>query len=176
MKQRLALARALIHEPEILFLDEPTAGLDPVATRQVHDLIHRLSNQERRTVFLCTHNLYEAQRLCDRVAVMEHGRLVALGTPAQLARETIQSYRLEIETDPDALTKAVSILGQLETVSDVSRENSHVLLITGPTREDVPTLLSNLLLADVPVYRVSPQEPSLEDVYFSLQGKKERVS
>jgi ABC-2 type transport system ATP-binding protein len=106
---------------------------------------------------------------------MEHGRLVALGTPAQLARETIQSYRLEIETDPDALTKALTILGQLETVSDVSRENSHVLLITGATREDVPILLSNLLRADVPIYRVSPQEPSLEDVYFSLQGEKEKV-
>jgi ABC-2 type transport system ATP-binding protein len=81
MKQRLALARALLHQPDILFLDEPTAGLDPVAARAVHELIVRLSREEGRTVFLCTHNLTEAQRLCQRVAVMEHGRLAAVGTP-----------------------------------------------------------------------------------------------
>ena len=86
MRQRLMLARALLHEPEIMFLDEPTAGLDPVAARQVHELIGRLAREERRTVFLCTHNLVEAQRLCDRVAVLEHGRLAALGTPGELAR------------------------------------------------------------------------------------------
>src|ERR1043165_4698461 len=81
MKQRLALARALLHQPEVLFLDEPTSGLDPVATRHVHTLVENLARREGCTVFLCTHNLMEAQKLCDRVAVMEQGRLVALGTP-----------------------------------------------------------------------------------------------
>src|SRR5512133_599418 len=81
MKQRLALARALLHQPEVLFLDEPTDGLDPVATRHVHMLVTRLSRDMKRTVFLCTHNLVEAQLLCDRVAVLEHGRLLAIGTP-----------------------------------------------------------------------------------------------
>lgn len=79
MKQRLALARCLLHDPELLFLDEPTAGLDPVAAHEVHELIHKLSRRGR-TVFLCTHNLAEAQRLCDRVAVLRRGQLVALGT------------------------------------------------------------------------------------------------
>ena len=80
------------------------------------------------------------------------------------------------QTDPGAIHKAVTILEHIETVADVSQENSHVLLITGAAREDVPALLSTLLQADVPVYRVNSQEPSLEDVYFSLQGKKEKVS
>ena len=85
MKQKLALARALIHEPDVLFLDEPTAGLDPVITRQVHDLIREQSRSGDRTVFLCTHNLDEAQRLCDRVALLQNGRMIALGSPAAAA-------------------------------------------------------------------------------------------
>jgi ABC-2 type transport system ATP-binding protein len=176
MKQRLALARALIHEPEILFLDEPTAGLDPEATRQVHELISRLSGEERRTVFLCTHNLNEAQRMCDRVAVMRHGRLIALGTPAELGREVVQSLRLEIEVDPDAVSRAAGILRSLDGVTDVSQQNRHLLQVTGVGREDVPRLLSALLEAGVPVYRVNPQEPSLEDVYFRLQAGKGAAS
>jgi ABC-2 type transport system ATP-binding protein len=176
MKQRLALARALIHEPEILFLDEPTAGLDPAATRQVHELISRLSGEQRRTVFLCTHNLNEAQRLCDRVAVMRHGKLLALGTPAELARSVVQSLRIEIEVDPDNAAKATGILRSFDAVTDVSQEDRHVLQVTGAGREDVPRLLSALLEAGVPVYRVNPQEPSLEDVYFRLQAVKEPVS
>ena len=80
MRQRLALARTLLHDPEVIFLDEPTNGLDPVAAHQVNELIANLAEEKGRTVFLCTHNLVEAQKLCDRVAVMEHGRLVAIGT------------------------------------------------------------------------------------------------
>jgi ABC-2 type transport system ATP-binding protein len=98
MKQKLALARAIIHQPELLFLDEPTSGLDPVITRQVHSLIRDLSRDGKHTVFLCTHNLEEAQRLCDRVAVLENGRMVALGSPSELARELWKGMRLEVET------------------------------------------------------------------------------
>ena len=96
MKQRLALARALLHEPEVLFLDEPTSGLDPIAAHHVHRLITHLSKEEGRTVFLCTHNLVEAQQLCDRVAVLEHGRLIALGTPGELIRQLEQDLRLMV--------------------------------------------------------------------------------
>jgi ABC-2 type transport system ATP-binding protein len=80
MKQRLALARALIHKPPLLFLDEPTSGLDPEAAQQVNDLIAGLSRANGQTVVLATHNLFEAQRLCDRVAVMNKGRILALGS------------------------------------------------------------------------------------------------
>src|SRR5690606_2964516 len=100
MKQRLALARALIHNPEILFLDEPTAGLDPIVTRQVHDMIIRLSREEGRTIFLCTHNLAEAQRLFNRIGVMERGRLIALGKTDELAHEAGLTIGLEIEVTP----------------------------------------------------------------------------
>ena len=100
MKQRLALARALLHEPELLFLDEPTAGLDPVAAREVHGLIRELSRVKGRTVVLCTHNLIEAQRLCHRVAVLERGTLMALGTPEELIRGLDQELQVEVELLP----------------------------------------------------------------------------
>lgn len=97
MKQRLALARTLVHEPELLFLDEPTSGLDPVATRAVHQQIQMLSRQQGRTVILCTHNLAEAQRLCDRVALLRQGRQIAVGSPAALARQLGANERVELE-------------------------------------------------------------------------------
>jgi ABC-2 type transport system ATP-binding protein len=87
MKQRLALARALVHQPPLLFLDEPTSGLDPEAAQQVDDLIADLGRTDGQTVILATHNLLEAQRLCDRVAILNHGKILALGSLKDLARK-----------------------------------------------------------------------------------------
>jgi ABC-2 type transport system ATP-binding protein len=167
MKQRLALARALVHRPTLLFLDEPTSGLDPVATRRVHELITRLSQEEGSTVFMCTHNMAEAQKLCDRVAVLEHGRLVALGTPAELARQVGRSQRLEIEVDPQGMARAVEILKDAPGTSGLSQDGD-VITLQGADREAVPDLVAGLAEAGVRVYRVSPQEPALEDIYFAL--------
>ena len=175
MKHRLALARALLHEPELLFLDEPTAGLDPLASRRVHRLIARLSREEQRTVFLCTHNLAEAQKLCDRVAVLEDGRLVALGTPSELARRLGRSLRLEIEVAPDGLATTLDVLQTALGLSNPVQEHG-VITIVGADREAIPELVASLVAAGVRVYRVTPQEPSLEDIYFALYGDKEAVS
>ncbi|MEJ2732833.1 MAG: ABC transporter ATP-binding protein [Anaerolineae bacterium] len=172
MKQRLALARALLHEPEILFLDEPTAGLDPVATRHVHDMITRLSHQEQRTVFLCTHNLTEAQKLCARVAVLEHGRLVALGTPSELARKLGRSQRLEIEVAPEGVSTTLDVLQRTAGMADPTAENGTISVV-GAEREAIPDLVAALVEAGVRVYRITPQEPSLEDVYFALHDEGE---
>ena len=110
MKQRLALARAFLHEPELLFLDEPTSGLDPIAARQVNDSILHVSRDERRTVVLATHNLRDAQQMCDRVAVLEHGRLVALGKPAELARELVQARTVLLHVEPTQTAQAEATL------------------------------------------------------------------
>jgi ABC-2 type transport system ATP-binding protein len=170
MKQRLALARALLHSPELLFLDEPTAGLDPVAARRVHTMIVRLSEEEQRTVFLCTHNLEEAQRLCDRVAVLEHGRLVALGTPSELARQLGRSQRLEIQVSPDSVQATGEVLkASLGTAT--AAKDDQVFTIVGADRETIPDLVASLVAAGVRVYRVTPQEPSLEDIYFALHDE-----
>lgn len=175
MKQRLALARALLHEPELLFLDEPTAGLDPGATRRVHELVTRLSRQEGRTVFLCTHNLAEAQQLCDRVGVMGDGRLLAIGTPSELARRLEQTRRLEIEVDDINRDVALEVIARESGLQRQAGPNGTVA-VSGVERERIPDLLANLVGAGVRIYRVSPQEPSLADVYFALTEGSDLMS
>ncbi|MDF1506335.1 ABC transporter ATP-binding protein, partial [Roseisolibacter sp. H3M3-2] len=101
MRQRLALARALLHRPDLLFLDEPTTALDPAATRQLHGVIRRLARDEGRTVVLCTHNLHEAEALADRVAVLSRGRLLALDTPDALAHGAQGAARVSLQVHPD---------------------------------------------------------------------------
>jgi ABC-2 type transport system ATP-binding protein len=165
MKQRLALARTLLHDPPLIFLDEPTAGLDPVAARSVQDLITRLSERGGHTIFLCTHNLMEAQKLCHRVGVMEHGRLVALGTPEELAHELWQGVRLEVELDScDPATLSLP-----PDARDVNWDAAaRTLSLWVPQRAAIPDLVASLVAAGCRVYRVVPQEPTLEDVYFAL--------
>lgn len=175
MRQRLALARTLLHDPEILFLDEPTAGLDPVAAYQVHELIEGLAREKGHTVFLCTHNLVEAQRLCNRVAVMEHGRLVAQGTPADLARQYVRQLDLQIETAPEQVDLARNILSNAsDLVRGLPRRAKDALVLTVTGRESIPDLLALLVNQGIRVYRMAAEEPSLEDVYFALQGEKEK--
>jgi ABC-2 type transport system ATP-binding protein len=174
MKQRLALARAFLHEPELLFLDEPTAGLDPVAARQVHELILRLSRQEGRTVFLCTHNLVEAQKLCHRVGVMEHGRLAAVGTPAELAKRFVRRLNVEIEIDPSQIEKARHVLQGIGVeVAAGSDQSGGLLTVTAVGRDAIPAMLDVLVRKRVRVYRLSPQESDLEEVYFALHDDQE---
>jgi ABC-2 type transport system ATP-binding protein len=110
LKQRVALARALVHEPEMLLLDEPTSNLDPLAARGVRDLAHQLSREEGRTIILSTHNLSEAQELCDRVAVLENGRLLAIGTHRELSRQTSTSAVHVATGSADQAARAVSLL------------------------------------------------------------------
>lgn len=169
MKQRLALARALIHQPELLFLDEPAAALDPVATRQLHELIQRLSRYEKRTVVICTHNLDEAERLCDRVAVMEKGRLVAVGTPAELRHRLGGALKLELEVENSYMSTALAVVSKQPTLTAQPQTGGSITVL-GAKREQIPALVNALTAAGVPVYRVALQEPTLQDVYFSIHG------
>jgi ABC-2 type transport system ATP-binding protein len=166
MKQRLAIARALVHRPELIFLDEPTSGLDPVLARDVHTLIKQLSQEEGRTIFLCTHNLDEAQHLCNRVGVMEHGKLVALGTPADLAAKLGDSQRVEVVVAEESLQAALEILKGAQVQN--GRSGECLLLVQGLPYGQIPELVLRLAVARVKVYRVAPQEATLEDFYFTL--------
>lgn len=172
MRQRLAIARALLHDPEIVFLDEPTAGLDPVATRQVHDLITRLTQQEQRTIVLCTHNLVEAQRLCSRVAVLARGAIVAMGTPRELAQRLARESRLAVEVAPEDEARALVVLDHL---TDVHVEKVAVgeMRVTGIDRDEVPALVRRLVASGVRLYRVNPHEATLEEAYFVLERERE---
>lgn len=173
MKQRLALSRALLHKPDILFLDEPTAALDPVATRHVHNLVETLARREGCTVFICTHNLVEAQHLCDRVAVMEYGRLVAFGTPLELTRQYVKRLDVDLEVDSSQIDLVLQILQQVpQLVTGSPKREKDTLTLTLSGRESIPALLSVLLQNRLRVYRLAPQEANLEQVYFALHGGK----
>jgi ABC-2 type transport system ATP-binding protein len=174
MRQRLALARTLLHEPEMLFLDEPTSGLDPVAAHHVNTLIENLSREKGRTVFLCTHNLVEAQKLCDRVAVMEHGRLVAQGTPSDLAHQYVKRLDVQIETAPEQIEEAIQILSSASSLTrGLPHPTNGSLTLTVTGRDAIPELMKLLVNAGIQVYRLAANEPTLEDVYFALHGEKE---
>ncbi len=171
MKQSLALARALIHRPKVLFLDEPTASLDPLAARHVHDLIERLARREGCTVFLCTHNLVEAQRLCHRVAVMQHGQLKAVGTPAKLTAQYIKRLSVELEVGEDEIERAVQVLRENPRLAiGAPQIEKGTICVTVSGRAAVPELLSLMIGQGISVYRIAPQEVDLEEVYFALNG------
>ena len=169
MKQRLALARTLLHDPDILFLDEPTAALDPVAARDVHELVEGFRRDQRRTVILTTHNLVEAQRLCDRVLIMERGRALAVGSPAELAQSVVSARHVEIDVPADKRDLAVVALheGGFREV----RTEPHGLTLRVEDREEIPVLVGLLTRADVPIYRVAESEPDLEAAYFELHRR-----
>ena len=176
MRQRLSLARTLLHNPEVIFLDEPTSGLDPVAAHQVNTLISNLAEEKGRTVFLCTHNLVEAQKLCDRVAVMEHGRLVAIGTPTDLIQQYVRRLDVEIETAPGQMDAALQALAPASSLAfGLPRHTNGNLTLTVTGREAIPELLNLLVQNHIRIYRMSPHQPTLEDVYFALHDEKETV-
>ena len=171
MKQRLALARALLHQPELLFLDEPTSGLDPVAARHVNGLIENLVRREGCTAFIATHNLVEAQKLCDRVAVMEHGRLVALGTPAELTRQYVKRLDVDLEVETGQTELALEVLREASgLVVAPPKVDKDRITATLSGREAIPDLLAVLLHKSLRIYRLASQEANLEEVYFAIHG------
>lgn len=171
MKQRLALARTLLHQPEILFLDEPTSGLDPVSSRRVQDMITGLS-ESGKTVVLCTHNLEEAQRLCHRVAVLRQGRLIALGTPEELADKISEQLQLVIEVAPEDEAEAQKRITQ-GGWRVVDHQQSGTLKIKGASRDRVPELVRDFARSAIDVYQIVTVQPTLEDVYFALHADAE---
>jgi len=176
MKQRLALARALLHKPELIFLDEATSGLDPVSAHHVNGLIERMARREGCTVFMCTHNLVEAQRLCDRVAILEHGRLVASGTPAELTHQYVRRLKVEIEVAEEQTATALKVLRSLpELVLGEPNQPNGALVVTINKRESIPDVLSFMVQNNIQVFRLAPQEVDLEQVYFTLHEEKEGV-
>jgi ABC-2 type transport system ATP-binding protein len=167
-KQRLALGCAVLHRPPILFLDEPTSGVDPISRRQFWELIHEMA-AGGVTVFVSTHYMEEAE-YCNRLALIFRGKIVALGTPSELKQGSLKGNLLEIECD--SLAKAVEVLESTPGVHDVAIFGSALHLVVDNVETTVPQLRSRLVDNDVRVLRVEPVQPSLEDVFVTLTTKQ----
>jgi ABC-2 type transport system ATP-binding protein len=172
MKQRLHIARGLLHDPPVVFLDEPTIGLDPVGARELRATIASLADAGK-TILLTTHYMFEADALCDRIAVITRGQIVAEGTPADLKRGVAEGAVVEVEVFgvPDGTVERVRDLQGVMSVSVEEREQAQVLIVQ--TRADVELTQPILgALNGANVGRISRREPTLEDAYVALVSEE----
>jgi ABC-2 type transport system ATP-binding protein len=171
-KQRLALACALVGDPDLLFLDEPTTGLDPQARRQLWDLIEEFK-KAGRTIVLTTHYMDEAERLCERVAIMDHGKIIALGSPRELVASIGVEHVVEfsVDVDPGAQPLDIAQLRTIEGVRDVRADNGVVRMQVTALHNAVPALLAELVRRGVRLTELRTHSASLEDVFVTLTGR-----
>jgi ABC-2 type transport system ATP-binding protein len=168
-KQRLALACALVGDPDLLFLDEPTTGLDPQARRQLWELIERFKT-EGRTIILTTHYMEEAERLCGRVAVMDHGKVIALGTPRELIASIGAEHMVVFAVD-GASPVDLTALEKLDGVRVARLQNGGYELQVTELHRAVPALFGELALRSIPLTELRTHSATLEDVFVSLTGR-----
>lgn len=169
MKQKLAVARALIHQPKLVFLDEPTAGLDPVAAAALREDLDNLARRQGVTVFLTTHNLSEAERLCSMVAVIRQGRLMAVGSPDELRQRQGQN-RMEV-VGRNIGESALAAVRQRPEVTGVHMENGH-MVVNLRDEADSAALVPLLVANGVQIDEVRKGKSSLEDVFLTLMEEE----
>jgi ABC-2 type transport system ATP-binding protein len=169
-KQRLALACALVGDPEILFLDEPTTGLDPQARRQLWDLIEEFK-RAGKTILLTTHYMDEAERLCERVAIMDHGKIIALGSPRELVASIGVEHVVEFSVSDSTRPLDLAELRAIEGVRDARVENGVVRMQVTALHHAVPALLAELVRRDIRLTELRTHSATLEDVFVTLTGR-----
>jgi len=165
MKRRLALARALLHDPQLVYLDEPTLGVDVQSRRAIWDYIISL-REEGKTVLITTNYLEEAQALCDRLAIIDHGKLIAVDTPAHL-KQTYGGSVVEIETARES--KLVEQLRTLQGVKEVTQDGTQLHVSTEGNHNVVPQII-NLLSQEGEIKNIAVREPNLDEVFLCLTG------
>lgn len=173
MRKRLDLACGLLHRPEVLFLDEPTLGLDIQTRRRIWDYIRQLKREQGLTVFLTTHYMEEADFLCDRVAIIDAGKICALGSPAELKRAILgDTLTLVLENDAPRLAEAMSALERLPLVSKVlGRDAGSLTLVVRNGEEAIPGVVTVLNEFGARVQSLSLKRPTLEDVFLHYTGR-----
>jgi ABC-2 type transport system ATP-binding protein len=169
-KQRLALAIALINDPKVVFLDEPTAGLDPQVRREIYDVIEEL-RRDKKTIVLTTHYIEEAERLCDRVAIVDHGQIIAQGTPRELKQASADKTRVEVRL---AREESEQTLKALEGVSDCRALNGSYVLHCQRPPQAIVALVKHLEASSNELVGLEIATPSLEDVFIELTGRRLR--
>ena len=173
MKRKLALARAMIHDPNVLFLDEISAGLDPEAQKMLRDLILRLSGEERITIFLNSHDLDEVQRICSKIAILQRGEIKAYDTIDNLRGKFTKPVVEITLSDNREVEKALNLLSSLDYVSDCKQYNLGIAITLVESKRS-STLLSFLMEKGIKVEEIKRVTKSLEDVYLEIVHQEER--
>src|SRR5246127_3447900 len=169
-KQRLALAMALVNDPRVIFLDEPTAGLDPQVRREIYDIIEELK-KESKTILLTTHYIEEAEKLCDRVAIVDHGKVIALDTPRELKQRSAGTTRIELRL---ARPESDVALKQLEGVADCRASDGVYVVHSTRVPQTIVSLVKYLEAHGNELSSLDIAAPSLEDVFLELTGRSLR--
>ncbi|HEY0783360.1 MAG TPA: ATP-binding cassette domain-containing protein [Thermoanaerobaculia bacterium] len=171
-RRRVDIALGIIHEPKVVFLDEPTTGLDPQSRAHMWDEVRRL-RAEGMTVFITTHYLDEADALCDRISIMDHGEIVASGTPASLKRE-ISGDVVRVGIPTGHAARAAEVLGTVDFVNKLETEDESVRLYVDEGATAIPAILRALDAASVPLGTIELHRPSLDDVFLTKTGRSLR--
>ena len=169
-KQRLALAMALVNNPQVVFLDEPTAGLDPQVRREIYDIIEELK-RDKKTILITTHYIEEAERLCDRVAIVDAGRVIAMGSPRELKQRSAGTTRIEVRL---ARPLRNGELSQLEGVADCRVLDGTFVLHSSRPPRTIVDLVKRLEAENNELQSLEMFSPSLEDVFVELTGRRLR--
>lgn len=175
MKQRINVIRALLNEPSILFLDEPTLGLDPQSTAEIREFIHKINTENRTTIILTTHMMVEADMLCDRVGIIDKGKIVALDTPENLKKMISDTENLVTEMDiPNLANSMVENLQACECVKAISRLSATKIKVQGNGDDAFDTILDTIRANGGKISSVKKLEPTLEDVFLHITGREVR--
>jgi ABC-2 type transport system ATP-binding protein len=169
-KQRLALAMALVNEPRVLFFDEPTAGLDPQVRREIYDIIEEL-RREKKTIVMTTHYIEEAERLCDRVAIVDHGQVIAIGSPRELKTRSGGATRIEVRLSKPETDAA---LKSLEGATDARGIDGAYVIHSHRPPQTIVALVKHLEAQSNELVSLEIASPSLEDVSIELTGRRLR--
>lgn len=175
MKARLGLARALLRDPPVLILDEPTLGLDPPSARKIRGLVREMA-RNGKTILYTTHNMFEAEIVCDRILLIDKGRIIAEGTPGEL-KDKIGGKRtiiVKVRGDPSLVSAVLRELGFMDAVAESSEDDGLTLkLLTSSPEDDATMLLRELVRRGIGVSSLRIEEPTLEDVFMYFTGRAE---
>jgi len=172
MRRRLEIARGLLHHPKVLFLDEPTLGLDPQTRRHIWEYIEKLNENEKITILLTTHYMDEADYLCDRIAIIDYGKIVALGSPSNL-KESLGGDVITLTTKSQD-QKLKDELLKIDNVTSVDLIKDAIRLTTSKGEKTIPSAMNVVRDHGVEIKSVSLHEPTLEDVFIKYTGRRLR--